>query len=89
MNGSALYNETQSFSPWLVAIVLGVVALLAALLTVRLTTTVTPESWVTATPGVPRVATVTGSSAVLSRLVVEPSAAVAVIGATSALTVTP
>jgi hypothetical protein len=44
MNGSALYNETQSFSPWIVAVVLGVVALLAALLTVRLTTTVTPDA---------------------------------------------
>jgi hypothetical protein len=44
MNGSALYNETQSFSPWVMAVVLGVVALLAALLTVRLTTTVTPDA---------------------------------------------
>jgi hypothetical protein len=44
MTGSALYNETQSFSPWVVALLLGVVALLAALLTVRLTTTVTPDA---------------------------------------------
>jgi hypothetical protein len=44
MNGSALYNETQNFSPWVVALLLGVVALLGALLTLRLTTTVTPEA---------------------------------------------
>jgi hypothetical protein len=43
MNGSALYNETQSFSPWVVAVLLGVVALLAALLTLRLTTIVTSD----------------------------------------------
>jgi len=44
MNGSALYNETQTFSPWVVALLLGVVALLGALLTLRLTTTVTPDA---------------------------------------------
>jgi hypothetical protein len=44
MNGSALYNETQSFSPWVVAVLLGVVALLAALLTLRLTTIVTSDA---------------------------------------------
>jgi len=44
MNGSSLYNETQTFSPWVVALLLGVVALLGALLTLRLTTTVTPDA---------------------------------------------
>jgi len=44
MNSSALYNETQTFSPWVVALLLGVVALLGALLTLRLTTTVTPDA---------------------------------------------
>jgi hypothetical protein len=44
VNGSALYNETQSFSPWVVAVLLGVVALLAALLTLRLTTIVTSDA---------------------------------------------
>jgi hypothetical protein len=44
MNGSALYSETQTFSPWVVALLLGTVALLGALLTLRLTTTVTPDA---------------------------------------------
>lgn len=44
MNGPNLYNETQTFSPWVVALLLGVIALLGALLTLRLTTTVTPDA---------------------------------------------
>jgi len=40
MNGPALYEETQSFSPWIVALMLAVVVLLGALLSLRLTTTV-------------------------------------------------
>ncbi len=44
MNGPSLYNETQSFSPWVVALLLGSVALLGALLALRLTTTVTPDA---------------------------------------------
>lgn len=43
MNGAALYEETQSFSPWIVALMLAVVALLGALLSLRLTTTVRPD----------------------------------------------
>jgi hypothetical protein len=44
MSGSAIYSETQTFSPWVVALLLGVVALLGALLTMRLTTTVTSDA---------------------------------------------
>jgi hypothetical protein len=44
MNGSVLYHETQGFSPAIVAVLLAVVALLGALLTLRLTTTVTGDS---------------------------------------------
>jgi hypothetical protein len=44
MNGSVLYHETQGFSPAIVAVLLAVVALLGALLTLRLTTTVTRDS---------------------------------------------
>ncbi|HEX9287835.1 MAG TPA: hypothetical protein VF999_11275 [Thermoanaerobaculia bacterium] len=44
MNGSALYHETQGFSPWVVALMLAVVVLLGALLSMRLTTTVTGDS---------------------------------------------
>lgn len=44
MNGPALYQETQGFSPWVVALMLGVVALLGTLLTLRLTTTVTSDA---------------------------------------------
>ncbi|MEO8347923.1 MAG: hypothetical protein ABI610_03345 [Acidobacteriota bacterium] len=44
MNGAPLYNETQSFSPWIVALVLAVVVLLGAVLLMRLTTTVTPDA---------------------------------------------
>jgi hypothetical protein len=43
MNGPALYEETQSFSPWVVALMLAVVLLLGALLSLRLTTTVRPD----------------------------------------------
>jgi hypothetical protein len=43
MNGPALYEETQSFSPWVVALLLAVVLLLGALLSLRLTTTVRPD----------------------------------------------
>lgn len=44
MNGPVLYHETQSFSPWAVAVVLAVVVLLGALLSLRLSTTVTSEA---------------------------------------------
>ena len=44
MNGPALYQETQSFSPWVVALMLAVVLLLGALLSLRLTTTVSPDA---------------------------------------------
>jgi hypothetical protein len=44
MNGPAMYSETQTFSPWVLALLLGVVALLGALLTMRLTTTVTSDA---------------------------------------------
>ncbi len=44
MNGPALYEETQSFSPWVVALMLGVVLLLGAILSMRLTTTVRPDA---------------------------------------------
>jgi hypothetical protein len=44
MNGPVVYQETQSFSPWIVAVVLAVVALLGALLTLRLSTTVTNDA---------------------------------------------
>ena len=43
MNGPTLYEETQSFSPWVVALLLAVVLLLGALLSLRLTTTVRPD----------------------------------------------
>ena len=43
MNGPALYEETQSFSPWIVALMFAVVVLLGALLSLRLTTTVRPD----------------------------------------------
>ncbi len=43
MNGPALYEETQSFSPLIVAVMLAVVVLLGALLSLRLTTTVRPD----------------------------------------------
>lgn len=44
MTGSSLYQETQSFSPWVVAMLLAVVVLLAALLSLRLTTTLTSDA---------------------------------------------
>ena len=44
MNGPALYEESQSFSPWVVALILAVVLLLGALLSMRLTTTVRPDA---------------------------------------------
>jgi hypothetical protein len=44
MNGPALYEETQNFSPWVVALMLAVVLLLGALLSMRLTTTVRSDA---------------------------------------------
>jgi hypothetical protein len=44
MNGAPLYQETQSFSPWVTALLLGVVLLLGAVLTMRLSTTVTSDA---------------------------------------------
>ena len=44
MSGAPLYQETQSFSPWVVGIVLAVVVLLGAVLLMRLSTTVTPDA---------------------------------------------
>lgn len=44
MNGSALFEETQSFPGWVVALMLGVVLLLGALLSMRLTTTVRADA---------------------------------------------
>ena len=44
MNAPTLYHETQGFSPAIVALMLAVVALLGALLSLRLTTTVTGDS---------------------------------------------
>ena len=44
MSGAPLYHETQSFSPWVVGLVLAVVVLVGALLLMRLTTTVTPDA---------------------------------------------
>ncbi len=44
MNGPVLYQETQGFSPWIVALMLALIVLLGALLSLRLTTTVTSDS---------------------------------------------
>jgi hypothetical protein len=44
MNGAPLYQETQTFSPWVTALLLGVVVLLGAVLTMRLSTTVTSDA---------------------------------------------
>jgi len=44
MNAPPLYQETQSFSPWVVVLVIAVVVLLGAVLLMRLTTTVTPDA---------------------------------------------
>lgn len=44
MNGSALFEESQGFSPWIYGVVILVVAILAAVATLRQTTRVTPDS---------------------------------------------
>jgi hypothetical protein len=44
MNGPALFEETQSFPGWVVALLLAVVLLLGALLSMRLTTTVRADA---------------------------------------------
>ena len=44
MNGAPLYQETQSFSPWVVALIVAVVVLLGALVLMRLSTTVTGDA---------------------------------------------
>lgn len=44
MNGPTIYQETQSFSPWTVALLLAVIALVGAVLSLRLTTTVTSDA---------------------------------------------
>ena len=44
MNGQVIFRESQSFSPWIYALVVLVIAFLAALATMRLTTTVTTDS---------------------------------------------
>ena len=44
MDGSALFEESQSFSPWIYGIVILVVAILAAVATMRQTTRVTPDA---------------------------------------------
>lgn len=44
MNGAPLYQETQSFSPWVFALIVAVVVFLGALLTMRLSTTVTSDA---------------------------------------------
>jgi hypothetical protein len=43
MNGDAVYREAQAFSPWVAAIAVACLIVLAGLLTLRLTTTVTRE----------------------------------------------
>ena len=42
MNGAELFEETQSFSPWIYGLVFVVFAILAAVATMRQTTRVTP-----------------------------------------------
>jgi hypothetical protein len=44
MNGTALFEETQTFSPWIYLIGVLVLAILAAVMTLRQTTTVTPSA---------------------------------------------
>ena len=44
MNGPVVYQETQSLSPWILAVLLTSVVLLGALLTLRLTTSVTNDT---------------------------------------------
>ncbi len=44
MNGPALFEETQNFSPWLYALVAFVLVILAAVVTARQTTKVTAQA---------------------------------------------
>ena len=44
MNGPALFEETQSFSPWLYAVAAIVLAILAGVLMLRQSTAVTPDA---------------------------------------------
>ncbi len=44
MSGAPLYHETQSFSPWVTALVLAAAVLVGALLFMRLATTVTADA---------------------------------------------
>ena len=44
MNGPALFEETQRFSPWLYVILCVAAAILLGVLTMRQTTTVSPET---------------------------------------------
>jgi hypothetical protein len=44
MNGPVVYQETQSLSPWVLAVLIASVVLLGALLTLRLTTSVTNDA---------------------------------------------
>jgi hypothetical protein len=44
LNGASLYHETQTFSPWTIVLMFAVLALVGALLTIRLTTVVTPDA---------------------------------------------
>ena len=44
MSGPILYHESQSFSPWAIALLLALVVLLGALLTLRLSTTLTSDA---------------------------------------------
>jgi hypothetical protein len=44
MNGTGLFEETQNFSPWLYAVMGLVLAILAGVMTMRQTTTVTSDA---------------------------------------------
>jgi hypothetical protein len=44
MSGPALYNETQTFPAWTIVLLIMVVVLVGTLLSLRLTTTVTPDA---------------------------------------------
>ena len=44
MNGQALFQETQRFSPWLYVLLCVAAAILVGVLTMRQTTTVSPET---------------------------------------------
>ena len=44
MNGQALFEETQRFSPWVYVLLCVVAAILFGVLTMRQTTTVSPEA---------------------------------------------